>query len=243
VDPFSASIKSLLGERYGALRRPVGVAPLAHHFMGGVKIDACGRTSVPGLFAAGEVCGGLHGANRMGGNALAETLVFGARAGNAAAEWVEARGEKRGEGAWEKLRDCTSAGGKTLPGSDPRKQLDELRKIMWEDGGIVRSEQGLKRALLAVEAVEEECGPLRGCPGGPQGEELMRLSFAARTARLVLKGALRRCESRGAHFREDFPSQNDDWRGHLQVRSNLQGNLEWDFEPVAQLEAGPSRAG
>ena len=89
IDPFAAAIRPILGERYGALRRPVRVAPVAHHVMGGVKIDTAGATSVPGLFAAGEIAGGLHGANRMGGNALSETLVFGARAGNAAADLGE----------------------------------------------------------------------------------------------------------------------------------------------------------
>ena len=88
ADPFSASTRHIFGERYGARQRPVRIAPLAHHVMGGVRIDPGGQTSVPGLFAAGEVTGGLHGANRMGGNALTETVVFGARAGQAAGEWA-----------------------------------------------------------------------------------------------------------------------------------------------------------
>ena len=81
AEPFSASTRNVLGEHYGAKHRSVRVAPLAHHVMGGVCIDAQGATCVPGLFAAGEVTGGLHGANRRGGNALTETVVFGARAG------------------------------------------------------------------------------------------------------------------------------------------------------------------
>ena len=89
IDPFSAALGHLLGDRYGARRRPVRVAPVAHHVMGGGKIGHRGATTVPGVFAAGEVAGGLHGANRMGGNALSETLVFGARAGTAAAEWAK----------------------------------------------------------------------------------------------------------------------------------------------------------
>lgn len=89
IDPFAAAIRPILGERYGASHRPVRVAPAAHHVMGGVRIDAACATSVPGLFAAGETAGGLHGANRMGGNALSETLVFGARAGISAAAYAK----------------------------------------------------------------------------------------------------------------------------------------------------------
>ena len=93
-DPFSASMRHILGDRRGALDRPLRVAPAAHHTMGGVRIDGKGATSVPGLFAAGEVTGGLHGANRLGGNALSETMVFGARAGNSAADWAKGSGAK-----------------------------------------------------------------------------------------------------------------------------------------------------
>jgi fumarate reductase (CoM/CoB) subunit A len=231
VDPFSSSVKTLLGERYGALRRPVHVAPMAHHVMGGVKINVDGATSVPGLFAAGEVCGGLHGANRMGGNALAETLVFGAKAGNAGGEWVKMKGKGTWKAAWEKLLHRTSPEGARGPlGVDHKLRLDDLRKIMWQEGGLLRNEHGLRGALLEVEAIEEESAGLGGYPSGAEVGEAIHLYFAARTARLILEGALRRTESRGAHFREDFPGQDDNrWRGHLQARLDPSGKLEWDF--------------
>ncbi len=106
IDPFSSALRHLLGERYGARRRPLRVAPVAHHVMGGVSIDHRGVTTVPGLFAAGEVAGGLHGANRMGGNALSETLVFGARAGTAAAEWAKQSSAYNEQSLLERLQSA-----------------------------------------------------------------------------------------------------------------------------------------
>ena len=121
IDPFAAAIGPILGERYGAVHRPVRVAPVAHHVMGGVRIDASGATSVPGLFAAGEIAGGLHGANRMGGNALSETLVFGARAGSAAAAWAKQAGHGTRQTLLEQLKERAhhweriSSGGADIP--------------------------------------------------------------------------------------------------------------------------------
>lgn len=137
-DPFSASLLHILKDRHEALSRPLSVAPAAHHTMGGVKIDGRGATSVPGLFAAGEVTGGLHGANRMGGNALSETLVFGARAGAAAAYWAKGNGPDQRRSALRRLAERfrvrqSARSGET--GFSDSKLLDTIRKTMWEDGG------------------------------------------------------------------------------------------------------------
>jgi succinate dehydrogenase/fumarate reductase flavoprotein subunit len=244
VDPFAASLRGLLCKRHGAGERPLRVAPAAHHSMGGAKIDATGATSVPGLFAAGEAAGGLHGANRMGGNALSETVVFGARAGSAAAAWANRRGGGSRQDLSTELGERARKWSCGTPIGVEGK--DRLRKIMWEDGGIIREEKGLFRALGAVKEIQNEASA-SSSKSELYGKELLdsiELRSAARVATLILEAALMRRESRGAHFREDFPGQNDaQWQGHLQVHLTPGGENVWQFEPIPKgdgsIAAGP----
>jgi succinate dehydrogenase/fumarate reductase flavoprotein subunit len=244
VDPFAASFRGLLSERYGAGKRPLCVAPAAHHSMGGARIDATGATSVPGLFAAGEAAGGVHGANRMGGNALTEALVFGARAGSAAAAWAGSRGGGDRPALLKALRERARghSGGTPIAG----ELKDRLRKIMWEDGGIIREEQGLIRALGAVKDIQNEtsASSSKSELNAKELLDLIELRSAVRVATLILEAALMRRESRGSHFREDFPAQNDaQWQGHLQVHLGPGGENVWQFEPITSggrpVGAGP----
>ncbi len=218
MDPFAASIRHILGKRFGAFDRAIRIAPAAHHVMGGVKIDEYGKTSIPGLFAAGEVTGGLHGANRMGGNALSDILVFGARAGIAAAayvsEWPDTENRTRSIAAVldDRMQKWTRL---THVGKDFRPLL---QKMMWTEGGIIRNAEGLNRAMRDVKMLEEKLTQSSSEGRGDLAETVSNCS-AARTAGLILQAAIRRTESRGAHYREDFPDQDDEsWRGHLQVR-------------------------
>jgi succinate dehydrogenase/fumarate reductase flavoprotein subunit len=233
AEPFSASTRHVLGERYGAKHRPVRVAPLAHHVMGGVCIDAQGATSVAGLFAAGEVTGGLHGANRRGGNALTETVVFGARAGQAAGQWAN-HAPAGGIGVWpEELPEpaISLSANDAIPATT--RLLAGLRKTLWDDGGVLRNRQGLTRAAAVVAAIKTEAAALPITDDPRQLQRILELRFAARTAELILQAALRREESRGAHFREDYPTQNDEnWCGHLQVRQSAEGQLNYGFQPI-----------
>jgi succinate dehydrogenase/fumarate reductase flavoprotein subunit len=230
-DPFSASTRTIFGERYGAKHHPVRIAPLAHHIMGGVCIDPHGVTAVPGLFAAGEVTGGLHGANRMGGNALTETVVFGARVGLAAADWAENSSEVPAESLIKDLKrqnDPLLRKSKHVPNT--ASKLARLRKIMWEEGGILRNRQGLTRALDEIKEMCQETSmlPLTGKPREIQ--TTLELRAAALTASLILQAALRREESRGAHLREDFPDRDDvDWKGHQRVQLSDKGEPVWSF--------------
>lgn len=236
ADPFAMSLQRLLLKRHGAGSRPLQVAPAAHHSMGGVNMDTRGATSVPGLFAAGEACGGLHGANRMGGNALSETLVFGARAGNAAAAWAEGLPEADLRAVAKALAEDPS---KWDCGSWLGAELKErLRKIMWEDGGIIREAGGLSRALAAVQEIEQEASASTSRPSGKTLLDLIELRSALKVARIILEAADRRQESRGAHFREDFPDQDDEqWRGHLLVHLGPGGEPVWRFEPMTRKAA------
>jgi len=231
IDPFSTAIRPIFARRYGALSRPLQIAPAAHHVMGGVKINPLGATSVPGLFAAGEIAGGLHGANRLAGNALSETLVFGARAGSAAARWAAGVSAGDPKSVLPQLQELAHAWGRV--GSSRADPGERLANIMWEDGGILRNHAGLTRALEAVKSISAETQGSTAGPGSPDLKGAMALRGAIRAATLILEGALRRRESRGAHFREDFPKPDDqEWLGHLQVRVTPKGEEVWLFQPA-----------
>jgi fumarate reductase (CoM/CoB) subunit A len=169
----------------------------------------------------------------MGGNALSETVVFGARAGSAAAAWANRSG---GGSRQDLLKALCERARKWSSGTPVGGELkDRLRKIMWEDGGIIREEKGLSRALGAVKDIQNEVST-SSSKSELNGKELLdsiELRSAARVATLILEAALMRRESRGSHFREDFPGQNDaQWQGHLQVHLTPGGENVWQLEPI-----------
>ncbi|MGC9195435.1 MAG: FAD-dependent oxidoreductase [Syntrophobacteraceae bacterium] len=223
-DPFSASLKHILGVRCAGFEKPLRVAPAAHHTMGGIAIDCDCATCVPGLFAAGEVAGGVHGANRAGGNGLCEALVFGARAGKSAGHWAQGACKRRPNRdminemrmEWGSLR-------LTEPGLFKR-----LQKVMWECGGILRDNDGLLRGQTQV---LEIAASIRDFPGETGEAGAIELLSAARVAWIILKAAQKRTETRGSHFRDDHPETNDHlWRGRLQMRQSPRGDA-WEFLP------------
>jgi succinate dehydrogenase/fumarate reductase flavoprotein subunit len=231
-NPFSASMRHILGDRCGALERPLRVAPAAHHTMGGVRIDGKCATSVPGLFAAGEVTGGVHGANRLGGNALSETVVFGARAGISAADWAKGSGAKDGQSVLKRLDERLSA--RHCIQCPEINLLDKIRRVMWEEGGVLRNEAGLSRAFHSMREILDSfsfSGPGSEKTLTPAHAGAIELHSAAKVASLILEAAIRRKESRGSHYREDYPRQDDQqWRGHLQVKTAPDGDV-WEFVP------------
>jgi len=174
-------------------RDPIPVAPCAHYMMGGVKTDLYGRTSIPGLYAAGEVaCTGVHGANRLASNSLLEGLVFGARTGRAV---IQDRPPDPPEcSELTGIDQIRSIGTQEVP-----ETVAEGRRVMWEEVGIVRRAPGLHRAVAAILNLERKLRP--GVPTRA-GLEARNLLFVGR---LIAESALRREESRGSHYREDFP--------------------------------------
>lgn len=233
-DPLSRSCVELLRSKCGDLQRPLRVAPMAHFLMGGVVIDASCATGVPGLFGAGEVTGGLHGANRLGGNGLTEAIVFGARAGRSAALWAKSSkaGLQGDKGPWVGAQ-CRQDGLRIgrVPRRESREFLKRLRDIMWRGGCVIRDPGGLEWARGEVEACLAEAQEHSGDGSSWWMQEVV---LACRTALAILGSALRRGESRGAHFRVDFPSQDDlNYRGYFLVRQDEEGNLSWRFEPLA----------
>lgn len=187
-------------------RDPIPVGPAAHYFMGGVITDLDGRTTLPGLYAAGEVaCTGVHGANRLASNSLLEGLVFGARAAKAM------RADAGRPGA-----HAAGAGAGTVRPAEPTLlPVDGIRDLMWRHVGLFRDAAGLQRAVDALEAPWRSVyAHLRA--GGRLEAEQWRAANLLTVARLVARAALRRTESRGAHYRDDFPGRNDiDWKLRL----------------------------
>jgi L-aspartate oxidase len=180
------------------------VAPCAHFMMGGVKTDLMGRTAIPGLYAAGEVaCTGVHGANRLASNSLLEGLVFGARAGAAVVQdrILEGGGGALGEGT-AAAGDAAARLGDAVRSIDPESAPEvvaRLREVMWSDVGLVRDAEKMGRAVRIILNLESGLSPR---PPRRAGLEARNLLFVGR---LIAESALRREESRGSHWRFDFP--------------------------------------
>jgi L-aspartate oxidase len=203
-------------------REPIPVAPAAHYHMGGVDVDLDGRTSVAGLWAAGEVaCTGVHGANRLASNSLLEGLVFGARVARSVGE------------ALPHLRQARAVLARP---SSPRDEPDdasqaavesEIRRLMWQEGGLVRTGLGLRTALARLDAIA--CGHTGG--SGPTRNLVT-------VARLVATAALARPESRGAHYRADYPLTDPAWRRRILLRPQGSGaRLETQLVAAAHPSA------
>jgi fumarate reductase flavoprotein subunit len=224
-------------------REPVEVAPTAHFTMGGVAIDPTCRTAIEGLFAAGEDAGGVHGANRLGGNGVADSTVFGGIAGDVMAELVIGRAAP--ELPLGQLRDAAQAALAPLSraGGDLYGVLGELRAVMWDKAGLVRDEAGLTAALGDVERLDSRLAET-GVPGGPgfnlAWQDWLNLRNQATAARLIIASALERRESRGAHWRQDSPSSGAELY-FVQVQ-RAGDSLVATREPVALTRARPAAA-
>ena len=184
--------------RYGIdlERQPAPVAPAAHYAMGGVRTDLDGRTNIPRLYAAGEAaCTGVHGANRLASNSLLEGVVFGKRAGRAMLEWSGANRPASGVAPESHVSVLTA---------------DEIRALAWENCGILRDAEGLQAACCRLENADRP-----GIAASPQSAEVANMRHVAS---LIARCALAREESRGAHFRRDYPQKETAFLKHSVVR-------------------------
>jgi succinate dehydrogenase / fumarate reductase flavoprotein subunit len=188
--------------------------------MGGIQVTpATHATPVPGLFAAGEVTAGVHGANRLGGNSLAEILVFGRIAGEHAATFAAANtAPPLDEAALEQKR-CANRALSVLHGGAQRALIDDLQQTMWQGAGVVRDADGLKQALdrLAVLRREADAAP----SGASDLAAALDLRSMLLTAEATVRSALLRTESRGAHQRSDYPATDPAWQRTIVVYPRL----------------------
>jgi fumarate reductase (CoM/CoB) subunit A len=193
----------------------------AHFFMGGVRVNERCETNVEGLYAAGEVSGGVHGANRMGGNALTEIIVFGARAGRYAAQYAEGidwigADEATVNHEYERL-----SGFFRSQGTAPKTIADRIAGIMLEYVGVARTEAGLAKALSLIESLRTRDLPDLRAPRGQRFNlgwvEAIQVPYMLDVAEMIIRSALFRTESRGAHYREDYPETRSEWLKHTRV--------------------------
>jgi succinate dehydrogenase / fumarate reductase flavoprotein subunit len=219
-------------------KKPMEVAPTAHYSMGGVRVDSRTRaTDVAGLFAVGECAAGVHGANRLGGNSLAECLVFGRLAGSEAARWsaeldVQVRDRRAIDRARDEVDELLARRGEEFA----RPLQRALRDLMSEHCGVVRSEDGLRAGLERLREVDERTRVLEVRPdiaGYADLAHAFDLNGSLLAARATLESALERRETRGAHNRADFPQEDPALRVNLVWTAN--GEIE--RAPVAAASA------
>jgi fumarate reductase flavoprotein subunit len=227
-------------------REPVEVGPTAHFMMGGAVVDPDCRTAMDGLFAAGEDTGGVHGANRLGGNGVAESTVFGGIAGDVMARFVEGRPSPRVSDAAVQAAAARAA---TPLGRGHAAEVyaiqRELRDLMWERAGLVRDAEGLATAASAIARLHARL-QVAGVPGhralNTAWQDWLNLDSQLTTAGLIVASALARRESRGAHWRRDFPTAATTPPVSVRVRRGEGGPVVWP-EPVAMTRAQPPAGG
>ncbi|MDP7371869.1 MAG: FAD-dependent oxidoreductase [Nitrospinota bacterium] len=235
--------KTCLSRGIDIRNTPLEVAPGSHTWLGGIKIDADGKTTVPGLWAAGETGGGIHGGNRIGGSALSASLVFGRRAGRAAAAGAK-NGEKvpgkvsipEAEQAW--LEDLLGRREGPLQG----EVLVKCRMLAHEKLGPIREAGGLSEALAEYERIEREDIPRMRLADeawssdkvrGQELESALSVRNLALLGRLLGTAALERTESRGAHFRLDHPEPDEAaWRAVTRLERGEGGRIDFQADPV-----------
>jgi len=224
-------------------KEPMEVGPAQHYVMGGVEVDPDnGQSLVPGLFAAGEVSGGMHGSNRLGGNSLSDLLVFGRRAGMGAVDYLGSLAARPAVSD----ADVAAAQAEALAplsrsgGGNPYTVHAEVQEAMSSLVGIIRTENEIKTALAELEKLRERAAQV-SAEGGPAYNPGWHLALDLRNimliAECVAQAALERTESRGGHTRDDFPQMSPEWR-----KVNLICSLAGDRVTLRRQPMAPMRA-
>jgi len=220
-------------------KTPMEVSPTAHYSMGGIVVDPYTHsTNIEGLFAAGEITGGLHGANRLGGNSLAEILIFGKRAGTAASERSnelssQIRSKKAIGDAHDNLDSFIKNGNEVA-----RPLQRQLRNIMWEYCGVVRDEAKLKEGLKKIKNIKEIIPQIDVRPDSEGYEDLvlvLDLEASLLSAEATIISALDRKESRGAHQRTDFVDIDDNLKSNYRVSLNDNNELQSEEHIIEEI--------
>ncbi len=206
-------------EKIKTAERPIKVAPLCHFVMSGLQITPNCETNLEGLYAAGEVTGGIHGANRIGGNAMTEIIVFGARAGASAAEY--ASGASRLDSTMLAQYEIARLEAKQGE-ADHVNVLGRLRKIMWSHVGVVRSGEKLREAIEMFSILGDEARKQKA-QTPHEIKQILEAEMAITAAMLTATAAFERMESRGTHFRLDFPESSPNWASPLKLQKTPDG--------------------
>jgi succinate dehydrogenase / fumarate reductase flavoprotein subunit len=225
---------------------PMEVGPTTHYMMGGIRVDGDTQMStVPGLFAAGECAAGLHGANRLGGNSLSDLLVFGKRAGDSAAQFACLHAVAAVDsGQVEEAGRCALAPferGADADGGGPYQVQQELQVMMQDLVGIVRREAEMERALEGIQRLKMRAGRV-GVAGNreynPGWHTALDLANLLTVSEAVARAALERKESRGGHFRDDYP-EKDPAHGkfNIVIRKGEGGEMQLSPEPIPEMPA------
>jgi succinate dehydrogenase / fumarate reductase, flavoprotein subunit len=225
-------------------KEPMEVGPAQHYVMGGVEVDPdTAESIVPGLFAAGEVSGGMHGSNRLGGNSLSDLLVFGRRAGMGAVEYLNSLGDDRpraSDADLEAARAEAIAPLERSGGENPYTVHSEVQQTMSDLVGIIRKEDEIKAALAELEKLRARAANV-SAEGGPAYNPGWHLALDLRNILLiadcVAEAALERQESRGGHTRDDFPGMSPEWR-----KVNLICTLDGDHVVLKKQPMAPMRS-
>ena len=225
-------------------KEPMEVGPAQHYVMGGVEVDPdTGAALVPGLFAAGEVSGGMHGSNRLGGNSLSDLLVFGRRAGAGAAAYLAGQATRPSvsEAALDAAPAVALAPLERAGGENPYAIHGELQQMMIDLVGIIRREDEMKTALAELDKLRERAAKV-SAPGGRAYNPGWHLALDLRNmlliAECVAQAALERQESRGGHTRDDYPDMSPEWR-----KVNLICSLAVDGDVTLRRQPMPCRCG
>jgi succinate dehydrogenase/fumarate reductase flavoprotein subunit len=223
---------------------PIEVSPTAHFQMGGVVIDRDCLTSVEGLLVAGEDAGGTHGANRLGGNGVAESTVFGARSGDTAFEVAAGRRHRTPDPQQVQASLARAVAPlRREVGTAPDTLTRELKEVMWIGCGLVRSRTGLETAETAIRDLLDRTNDL-AIPGAVEWnigwQQALDLVNQLQVAQTMVASALVREESRGAHFRDDFPERRDeDWLRYVVARHDADGEIATGTREVSFTRSRP----
>lgn len=226
---------------YDMAKEPVQVTPTAHFQMGGLHIDGECRTSIPGLYAAGEDAGGVHGANRLGGNGVVESIVFGALAGDAMVRDLTSPAPvpDRSDAARSASRFAPREGR-----ANPFALRRELGGVAWDHLGILRSEKSLAHAAIELERIGDrlnDVGIAADRAGDAGLHEWMNIDNLLIVARMIGESAALREESRGSHYREDFPDASADGLYNIRMRRSADGAIVTERRAVAFTRRQPEQ--
>ena len=233
--------KRCLSVGYDMAEDPIQVTPTAHFQMGGLRIDTECRTSILGLYAAGEDAGGVHGANRLGGNGVAESIVFGAVAGAAMARHLASQ-----DSSLSPLRPGLKGSAARLAPHEgqasPYQLRRELGALAWDRLGIIRSADSLAQAAMDLDRLEAALGAV-AIPSDLAGDaslnERLNLENLLAVARLIQRSAVLREESRGSHYREDFPQPSDEGLFNIVLSRGADGAVISERRPVSFTRRRP----